>query len=115
MPRNIEFFQRVANYLLKERFNPRGFSPLADEQVFEEVLQAAAAALFNTVNLNQGASVETSFKDIVDIYRACYTEDEHPSSAIRSAHQNIQRVKDRLLTGDMIACAPKPLPDRHRV
>lgn len=105
--RGITFFQQVSTSLLRAKANPDDSYGLADENAFEEALAAAAAALLNTVRLNQGAAVQTEFKGIVGNLRGCYDEDEskHTSFAIRSAHQDIERTRERLQMGELIAPA----------
>lgn len=103
--RGITFFQKVSANLVRAKASPDDCYGLAEEDAFEEALAAAAAALLNTVRLNQGAAVQTEFRNIVGNLRACYDQDEskHSSFAIRSAHQDIERVSERLQMGDLIA------------
>lgn len=105
--RGISFFQQVSKSLLQAKANPDDSYGLADEDSFEEALAAAAAALLNTVRLNQGAAVQTEFKNIIRDFRGCYDQDEskHTSFAIRSAHQDIERTRERLQMGELIAPA----------
>lgn len=103
--RGITFFQRVSECLLRANANPDDAYGLEDGDAFEEALAATAAALLNTIRLNQGAAVQTEFKDIVGSLRRCYDQDEstHSSFAIRSAHQDIERIRERLQMGELIA------------
>lgn len=105
--RGISFFQQVSKSLLKAKANPDDSYGLADEDAFEEALAAAAAALLNTVRLNQGAAVQTEFKNIIGDLQNCYDQDEskHTSFSIRSAHQDIERIRERLQMGELIAPA----------
>lgn len=106
--RGITFFQKVSTNLLRAKADPDGSYGLADEDAFEEALAATAAALLNTVRLNQGAAVQTEFKKIVGNLRTCYDQDEskHSSFAIRSAHQDIERTSERLQMGELITPVP---------
>lgn len=103
--RGITFFQKVSANLVRAKASPDDSYGLADEDAFEEALAATAAALLNTIRLNQGAAVQTEFRNIVGNLRACYDQDEsvHSSFAIRSAHQDIERTSERLQMGDLIA------------
>lgn len=102
--RGITFFQQVSNNLMRAKASPEDAYGLEDGDAFEEALAAAAAALLNTIKLNQGAAVQTGFKDIVQTLRACYDQDEstHMSFSLRSAHQDIQRTRERLQMGELI-------------
>lgn len=106
--RGINFFKNASGNLLQARANPEESYGLADDNALEEALAATSATLLYTIKLNQGAAVQTEFKDIIRTLQACYDQDEnsHTSFSLRSAHQNIGRIKERLQMGELITSIP---------
>ncbi|KAH8594174.1 hypothetical protein B0O99DRAFT_652786 [Bisporella sp. PMI_857] len=72
----------------------------------EEALVLATKALLSTLTLNQAAAIKTEFGEVVEQLSSCYRiEDINRSLAVRSAHENILKIKDILSMGDAISAS----------
>ncbi|KAH0565112.1 hypothetical protein GP486_001496 [Trichoglossum hirsutum] len=104
--RGIGFFKQVAGCLFKMQPGVEGENEgiAMEKNDFRGALSVATAALLRTLTLNQGAAVKAGFKEIVKQLCDCYHIDRDIASpAIRSAHENILKIKDILSDGDAIS------------
>jgi len=96
--RGTQFFRRVADNLPE-------LSGTSDQADFESAFSAATSTLFNTLNMNQSASVQEEFKPIVDAISACATKDGSDTIfnyAFRSSQDELNRIRALLNMGDAI-------------
>ncbi|RPA90894.1 hypothetical protein L873DRAFT_1753088 [Choiromyces venosus 120613-1] len=106
--RGIGFFRQVADNLSE-------LSRTGDKEDFESAFSAATSALFNTLNMNQGASVQEAFKPIVDLLSTCATKNGSDGVfdyAFRVSQDELSRIRTLLNMGDAIPRAKGILPSR---
>ncbi|KAJ5052617.1 hypothetical protein J3E74DRAFT_443226, partial [Bipolaris maydis] len=101
--RGIGFFRNVTDCLAQMTSEVNG------RRKVEDALFLATAALLTTLTLNQGAAIKTEFKKVVEQLCICYDAKEinYGSSSlnVRSAHENILKIKDILHMGDTISAS----------
>ncbi|KAG0635516.1 hypothetical protein HOY80DRAFT_1011825 [Tuber brumale] len=96
--RGTGFFRQVADNLPE-------LSRTEDKEDFETAFSAATSALFNTLNMNQGASVQEAFKPIVDTLSACAAKSNSDgvfNYAFRVSQGELSRIRTLLNMGDAI-------------
>ncbi|CAZ82087.1 unnamed protein product [Tuber melanosporum] len=96
--RGAEFFRQVADNLPE-------LSRTEDKEDFESAFSAAISALFNTLNMNQGASVQEAFKPIVDTLSTCVAKNGFDgvfNYAFRVSQDELSRIRTLLNMGDAI-------------
>lgn len=102
--RGIGFFTRVAESLTR-------LAETEDPSFVEEALLAACAALFGTLNLNQGAGVQSEFGGITATFAAVLarrsSNDAYNNYTFRSAQEELNRIKVLLKMADAV---PKATP-----
>jgi len=106
--RGIQFFRQVADNLPE-------LSRTDDQVDFESTFSAATSALFNTLNMNQSASVQEEFKPIVDALSASATKngsDAIFNYAFRASQDELSRIKALLNMGDAIPRSGSIVPLR---
>lgn len=96
--RGVQFFTQVAQHLSTP-------SEAGDRESFESALLAAGSALFNVLNLNQGAGVQEQFKKIATTLTTLTAgrESNDPYNyTFRSIQDELSRIKVLLQMADAI-------------
>jgi hypothetical protein len=108
--RGVKFFRKIADCLVQMISEAEGGNVIMarDEAIkVEEALLLATRALLSTLTLNQGAAIKTDFRGVVEQLSRCYhieNINRDPASLdVRSAHENILKIKDILSMGDAIS------------
>ncbi|KAL7271873.1 hypothetical protein RUND412_005346 [Rhizina undulata] len=96
--RGIRFFKQVADYL-------SSVSGTEETDFFETALFAVTSAFFNTLNLNQSAGVQETFKDVVNTLNNCISNTESNNAynfTYRFIHDELVRIKILLKMADEV-------------
>ncbi|KAL7272005.1 hypothetical protein RUND412_005210 [Rhizina undulata] len=106
--RAIKFFQDAAENLRTVQAEARRNG---DDKLFQTALPALTSTLYNTLDINQSATVQPEFKEIVKSLRGCLDLIlEKADYFYRCAENDIARLKDLLQMADSLPSTYVPPP-----